>query len=94
MRVDPAADRPLYKQLADLIRAQIERGELVPGQRLPTDPERRVMRLGEGVPVLVVTGHRGGEELHPADRTEVVAGGPGPMPSQAHGPQRRRQATA
>jgi DNA-binding GntR family transcriptional regulator len=153
MSVDPVADRPLYKQLADLIRTQIERGELVPGQRLPpepgymrrhgisrdsvrraiaivrgeglivterrgsyvrgrravtvvhvgqgrisarmpTDPERRAMRLDEGVPVLVISRHGGGEELHPADRTEIVAGGPGPSPAHARGPLRRRQATA
>jgi DNA-binding GntR family transcriptional regulator len=157
MRVDPAvdsaADRPLYKQLADLIRAQIERGELAAGQRLPTepdymrqhgisrdsvrraiaivrgegvivterrgsyvrgrhavtvvqvgrgtisarmptDPERRAMRLDEGIPVLVVTRHGGGEELHPADRTDVVANEPGPAPAHARGQLRQRQATA
>jgi DNA-binding GntR family transcriptional regulator len=152
MRVDPVADRPLYKQLADLIRDQIERGELAPGQRLPTepdymrrygisrdsvrravaivrgeglivterrgsyvrgrpapkvvhvgrgrisarlptDPERRAMRLDEGVPVLVITRHGGGEELHPADRTEIVAGGPDPAPARPAVPL-RRQATA
>jgi DNA-binding GntR family transcriptional regulator len=147
------ADRPLYKQLADLIRAQIERGELAPGQRLPTepnymrrhgisrdsvrraiaivrgeglivterrgsyvrgrpavtvvhvdagrisarmptDPERRAMRLDEGVPVLVISRHGGGEELHPADRTEVVAGRPDPSSAHTAGPLRRRQTTA
>jgi DNA-binding GntR family transcriptional regulator len=132
MMMDSSADRPLYKQLADVIRAQIESGELIPGQRLPpetdymqrydisrdsvrralavvrgegliitkrhgsyvrdrraftavhvdqgtisarmpTDPERRAMRIDEGVPILVITRHGQPEELHPADRTEIVA---------------------
>jgi GntR family transcriptional regulator len=35
----PALDpRPLYEQLADAIGEQIERGELVPGQILPSEP--------------------------------------------------------
>src|SRR3954451_22407631 len=36
MTIDHKADRPLYKQVADLIRAKIENGELAPGKRLPT----------------------------------------------------------
>lgn len=35
--IDPRADRPLYKQLADLLRTQITSGELVPGRRLPSE---------------------------------------------------------
>lgn len=37
--VDPSADRAVYKQLADVIRAQIETGELEPGQRLPAQKD-------------------------------------------------------
>jgi DNA-binding transcriptional MocR family regulator len=37
--VDPLADRPLYRQLADLIRAQITRGVFVAGQRLPAQKD-------------------------------------------------------
>lgn len=33
--IDRSADRPLYKQLADLLREQIVSGELAPGQDLP-----------------------------------------------------------
>lgn len=33
--LDRNADRPLYKQLADELRDQIERGNLAPGQELP-----------------------------------------------------------
>jgi DNA-binding GntR family transcriptional regulator len=39
MRVDPRADRAVYKQAADLIRDQIERGELAPGQRIPSEKD-------------------------------------------------------
>lgn len=33
--IDRSADRPLYKQLADLLRERIVSGELAPGQDLP-----------------------------------------------------------
>jgi DNA-binding GntR family transcriptional regulator len=39
MMVDPKADRAVYKQLADLIRTQIENGEFAPGQRLPAQKD-------------------------------------------------------
>lgn len=35
--VDLASDRPVYKQIADLIRDHIDRGELIPGDRLPSE---------------------------------------------------------
>jgi GntR family transcriptional regulator len=37
--VDPTSDRPVYKQIADQLRAAIEAGELPPGQRLPSEAE-------------------------------------------------------
>jgi GntR family transcriptional regulator len=37
--VDPSSDRPVYKQIADLLRGMIERGELGPGERLPSETE-------------------------------------------------------
>jgi DNA-binding transcriptional MocR family regulator len=37
--IDHGADRAVYKQLADLIRAQIEGGEFGPGQRLPAQKD-------------------------------------------------------
>lgn len=36
-RIDPAADRPIYKQLADIIRGDIRAGRLRPGQTLPSE---------------------------------------------------------
>lgn len=131
--IDPSADRAVFRQLADLIRAQIESGELAPGEplpselrlaqeygisrttvrqaigqlrteglvtvdrprgtfvrvpeeaelltlgrgervgaRMPTDAERRAHRLGEGVPVLVVTTKDGSTTVHPADRVQFT----------------------
>lgn len=37
MSFNPADTRPLYQQLASLLRAQIESGELAPGARVPTE---------------------------------------------------------
>jgi hypothetical protein len=37
--IDHTADRAVYKQLADLIRAQIQSGEFRPGQRLPAQKD-------------------------------------------------------
>lgn len=36
-RIDRSADRALFRQLADIIRAQITSGDLAPGQDLPTE---------------------------------------------------------
>lgn len=37
--IDPDSGVPVWRQLANTIRSQIERGELRPGQRLRTEPE-------------------------------------------------------
>ena len=131
--IDPSADRAVFRQLADLLRTQIESGQLAPGQalpselrlaqeygisrttvrqaiaqlrteglvtvdrprgtfvrateppelvtlnrgeragaRMPTDAERRAYRMGEGVPVLVVTAPDGSTTVHPADRVQLT----------------------
>jgi len=131
--IDPSADRAVFRQLADLLREQIESGALGPGDplpselrlvqehgisrttvrqaiaqlrteglvrverprgtfvripeetqvvtlgrgervsaRMPTDAERRSYRLGEGVPVLVVTATDGTRTVHPADRVQLT----------------------
>ena len=35
--VDPMSDRPVYKQIADALRSQIEAGSLPPGEKLPSE---------------------------------------------------------
>lgn len=40
--IDPAADRPVHRQIADLLRDQIRAGVLRPGDRLPAE-----MRLAQ-----------------------------------------------
>lgn len=35
--IDPSADRALYRQVADELRARIDRGEYAPGTRLPSE---------------------------------------------------------
>jgi GntR family transcriptional regulator len=37
--LNPSSPLPLYHQLADLLLARIERGDLAPGSRLPSEPE-------------------------------------------------------
>ena len=37
MSIDPRADRPVYQQIADVLRDAIVKGELVAGQRLPSE---------------------------------------------------------
>lgn len=37
--VDPTSDRPVYRQIADALRAAIEAGELAPGERLPSEAD-------------------------------------------------------
>lgn len=37
--VDPTSDRPVYRQIAGALRDAIERGELAPGDRLPSESE-------------------------------------------------------
>jgi GntR family transcriptional regulator len=45
--------------------------------RMPTDPERRALRIDEGIPILIIVRHDQNEELHPADRTEILVHGAG-----------------
>lgn len=37
--LDPTSDRPVYRQIAGVLRDAIERGELAPGDRLPSESE-------------------------------------------------------
>ena len=37
--IDPTSDRPVFKQIADRLRAAIRSGELEPGGRLPSEQE-------------------------------------------------------
>jgi GntR family transcriptional regulator len=37
--IDPTSDRPVFKQIADRLRAAIQAGELAPGARMPSEQE-------------------------------------------------------
>lgn len=37
--IDPTSDRPVYRQIAAALREAVERGELGPGERLPSESE-------------------------------------------------------
>ncbi|MFG1824782.1 hypothetical protein ACGFIJ_20055 [Microbispora bryophytorum] len=76
MTIDPSADRLVYKQLADLIRAHIEAGSTAGAQvtvRMQTEPERKQLGMAEGVPILVMTEPDGEVRKLPADRIIVEA---------------------
>ncbi|HEX6472266.1 MAG TPA: GntR family transcriptional regulator [Streptosporangiaceae bacterium] len=83
MTIDHGGDRALFKQLADLIRAQIDRNEFEPGQRLPAehdyaeehdlsrDTVRRALAIlrNEG---LIITSRRGSHVRKRTDLRPVV----------------------
>jgi DNA-binding GntR family transcriptional regulator len=74
--IDPTSDRPVYKQLADILRGRIETGEFRAGEILPSaasladsyvvgpDTVRRALALMR----LEADGQT---ELMPADRTVI-----------------------
>ncbi|ETK36090.1 GntR family transcriptional regulator [Microbispora sp. ATCC PTA-5024] len=84
--MNPDNGVPVYRQLADIIRGQIERGELRPGQRLRAEPDymdeydlsrtsvRQAMAVlrSEG---LITTTRRGSRVRAQHDIAEVVIGG-------------------
>lgn len=37
--IDPASDRPVYKQIADMLRQRMDAGDIAPGGRLPSESE-------------------------------------------------------
>jgi DNA-binding GntR family transcriptional regulator len=55
---------------AEQIAVQVEHGQI--SARMPSEPERRDLGLAEGVPLLVVAGADGSEQIHPADRTVIM----------------------
>ncbi len=83
MALDPQSSRPLYTQLADALRSAIQRGELQPGQRLPSEREleetysvsRATVKLALSAlkaEALIVSGHGRGTfvRIKPAVRLE------------------------
>ncbi|MGH8908853.1 MAG: GntR family transcriptional regulator [Egibacteraceae bacterium] len=83
MTLDPQSSRSLYAQLADVLRSAIQRGELQPGQRLPSEREleetygvsRATVKLALSAlkaEALVVSGHGRGTfvRITPAVRLE------------------------
>lgn len=69
IELDPNSDRPLHRQLADALRAQILSGELPPGQRLPSElrleQEANVNRTTVRQAVAILRGEGLVETRHP-----------------------------
>lgn len=55
---------------AEIETVKLERGDMA-SARMPTPDERRALKLGEGVPVLVVTHADGSTQVYAGDRTRV-----------------------
>jgi len=86
--IDPTADRPVYHQVADILREQIRSGRLQPGQPLPSEPHmvaefgvarstaRQALAVlrAEG---LVVTVPRQGTFVRATEASKVVTLAPG-----------------
>lgn len=68
-RIDPQLDIPIYRQLVDKIRTAVKKGELVPGQKLPT-----VQELAEELSVAKGTIKRAYDELERHGLLEKIQG--------------------
>jgi GntR family transcriptional regulator len=69
MEIDPGSDRPVYKQIADTLRAKIRDGTYPPGSQLPSEPA-----LVEEFGVTRVTVRRGLAVLQQEGLTEAIRG--------------------
>lgn len=68
-QINPQLDIPIYRQLVDKIRAAVKKGELVPGQQLPT-----VQELAEQLSVAKGTIKRAYDELGNMGVLEKIQG--------------------
>lgn len=100
--INPEADRPVYKQLADLVRQQIAHGTLKPGQRVPAEKDyvdrygisrdsvRRAMAVlrSEG---LIITATRGSRVRSEHPRQEIRLGPDARVIARMPSPEERLQ---
>lgn len=68
-QVDPQLDIPIYRQLVDKIRAAVKKGDLIPGQQLPT-----VQELADQLSVARGTIKRAYDELERLGLLEKIQG--------------------
>ena len=83
-RIDPEADRPVFKQVADDIRDQIRRGTLQPGEQLPGEARiadvygvglttvRSTLRLLRSERLVVTEDGVGSRVREPEERSPVI----------------------
>lgn len=68
-RIDPQLDIPIYQQLVDKIRAAVKKGDMIPGQKLPT-----VQELSADLSVARGTVKRAYDELEHRGVLEKIQG--------------------
>nr|WP_055509975.1 GntR family transcriptional regulator [Nonomuraea pusilla] len=101
--IDFGSDRPVHRQLADIIRADIAAGRLKPGQALPSETRlmqqyelgRVAVRQALGVlrsEGLIVTVKREGSYVRPQLPVErVVVDGPAEVTARMPSPEERKE---
>ncbi|MEV6152365.1 GntR family transcriptional regulator [Nonomuraea sp. NPDC052129] len=101
--IDFGSDRPVHRQLADIIRADIAAGRLTPGQALPSEGRlmqeyelgRVAVRQALGVlrsEGLIVTVKREGSYVRPQAPVErVIVEGPAEVTARMPSPDERRE---
>jgi DNA-binding FadR family transcriptional regulator len=101
--VDPMSDRPVYRQIADSLRGAIERGELAPGDRLPSESQlmerfgvaqgtvRNALGQLRGEGLVIAEHGRPSPRSTRVARTGPPAPAPAPTPRTTPGSDRRTQ---
>lgn len=88
-RIDPNLDIPIYQQLVDTIRSAVGKGELAPGQKLPT-----VQEMADGLSIARGTIKRAYDELERIGLVEKVQGRGTFVRNMPQGSSRKDQAMA
>lgn len=88
-RIDPSLEVPIYQQLVDTIRSAARKGELTPGQKLPT-----VQEMADGLSIARGTIKRAYDELERIGLVEKVQGRGTFVRNRPQGDSRKDQAMA
>lgn len=103
MGIDPSADRAVYRQLADIVRAQIRDGDPPPGSTLPSaktyaqrygigiDAAREALALLQSEGLIVIVPRVGSYVRPLADEAAVTIDGDACVRARMPSPEERRE---